>query len=194
MSARTESAPPTTENASWFAATASRDGLRALGERAATRRRPSARSRRSSAHPRSARRSASASRARCRARASRRAARRTRRRRDCGVPRELRGGHDVDRQLDLEVERDSRPAAPRPSCRRSARCRPGRRGCSSTPSLSSTFAPPEMSTNGRSTSPSRRPRCSSSARSSRPAYAGSRCATASVEACARCAEPNASLT
>ena len=35
--------------------------------------------------------------------------------------------------------------------------------------LSSTFAPPETITNGRSTSPSRRPRCSSSASSSRPA-------------------------
>src|SRR5581483_979066 len=63
-----------------------------------------------------------------------------------------------------------------------------------TPSLSSTFAPPETMTKGCSTSPSRRPRCSSSSRRSRPALAGSRCATASVEACARCAEPNASFT
>src|SRR5207249_5301299 len=63
-----------------------------------------------------------------------------------------------------------------------------------TPTLSSTFAPPETITNGGSTPPSRRPRCSSSASSSSPAYAGSRCATASVEACARCAEPKASST
>ena len=65
---------------------------------------------------------------------------------------------------------------------------------SSTPILSSTFAPPETSTNGRSTSPSSAPRFSSSASRSRPAYAGSRCVTPSVEACARCAEPKASLT
>src|SRR4051794_564517 len=38
-----------------------------------------------------------------------------------------------------------------------------------TPSLSSTLAPPEISTNGRSTSPSSFPRCSSSCSSSRPA-------------------------
>src|SRR3954454_13562879 len=63
-----------------------------------------------------------------------------------------------------------------------------------TPSLSSTFAPPETITNGRSTSPSSLPRWRSSSSSSRPAYAGSTCATPSVEACARWAEPNASFT
>ena len=63
-----------------------------------------------------------------------------------------------------------------------------------TPSLSSTFAPPETRTNGRSTSPSSRPSISSSCSSRSPAYAGRRCATPSVDACARCAEPNASFT
>src|SRR5438309_3036732 len=38
------------------------------------------------------------------------------------------------------------------------------------------------------------PSATSSFSRSRPAYAGSRCATPSVEACARCAVPNASLT
>ena len=38
------------------------------------------------------------------------------------------------------------------------------------------------------------PRASSSRSISRPAYAGSSCATPSVDACARCDDPNASLT
>src|SRR6476660_1601181 len=54
-----------------------------------------------------------------------------------------------------------------------------------TPSLSSTSAPPETSTNGRSTSPSSFPSSSSSRSSKRPAYAGSSSATPTVEACAR---------
>src|SRR5207302_3014452 len=57
-----------------------------------------------------------------------------------------------------------------------------------------TLTPPETSTNGRPTSPRSLPSSSSSRRRSRPAYAGRRCATASVEACARCAEPKASFT
>src|SRR5205814_502443 len=48
-----------------------------------------------------------------------------------------------------------------------------------TPSLSSTFAPPETRTKGWSMSPSSLPRWSSSSSSSRPAYAGSTCATPS---------------
>ena len=65
---------------------------------------------------------------------------------------------------------------------------------SRTPSLSSTFAPPEMRTNGCSTSPSSLPSSSSSRSSRRPAYAGRSSATPTVDACARCAEPNASST
>ena len=64
----------------------------------------------------------------------------------------------------------------------------------STPSLSSTFAPPEMRANGRSTSPSSRPSISSSRSSNSPAYAGRSSATPTVDACARCADPNASIT
>ena len=64
----------------------------------------------------------------------------------------------------------------------------------STPSLSSTFAPPEMRTKGRSTSPRSLPSSVSSRSSRRPAYAGSSCATPTVEAWARCTDPNASWT
>src|SRR5436190_8570855 len=54
-----------------------------------------------------------------------------------------------------------------------------------TPSLSSTFAPPDTSTKGRSTSPSSPPSCSNSRSSNSPAYAGSSFATPTVDACAR---------
>ena len=68
------------------------------------------------------------------------------------------------------------------------------RNASSTPILSVTFAPPTTATSGRRGS-SRMPASVATSRSSsRPAALGSRCATASVEACARWAAPNASLT
>ena len=68
------------------------------------------------------------------------------------------------------------------------------RKASSTPILSVTFAPPTTATSGRFGS-SRMPLSVVTSRSSsRPAALGSRCATPSVEACARCAAPNASLT
>src|SRR5687768_15227540 len=57
-----------------------------------------------------------------------------------------------------------------------------------------TFAPPTIARNGRSGSASRLERTRTSFSRSRPAYAGSRCATPSVEACARWAAPNASFT
>ena len=98
-------------------------------------------------------------------------------------------GREHDRKRERVLARTSSAILPPIS---TSSARPPR--FSSTPILSSTFAPPETITNGRSTSPSRRPRCSSSASSRRPAYAGSSCATPTVEACARCAEPNASLT
>ncbi len=63
-----------------------------------------------------------------------------------------------------------------------------------TPTLSETLAPPSSTTNGRAGSVSRPPRARSSASMSRPATAGSRCATPSVEAWARWAAPKASLT
>ena len=159
----------------------------------ATRRRPSARSRRSSARPRSLRRTARASPARCRGRASRRAGRRRRRR---PTRRPLRTRRRRRRRLGSSTAKLSGfstricSAILPPISTVSAR--PPR--FSSTPSLSSTFAPPEISTNGCSTSPSSLPRCFSSSSSSSPAYAGSRCATPSVDACARCADPKASLT
>ena len=60
--------------------------------------------------------------------------------------------------------------------------------------LSVTLAPPTTATSGRRGS-SRMPRSVDTSRSSsRPAALGSRCATASVEACARWAEPKASFT
>ena len=68
------------------------------------------------------------------------------------------------------------------------------RKASSTPILSVTLAPPTTATSGRSGA-ARMPLSVETSRSSRrPAALGSRCATASVEACARCAAPNASLT
>ena len=68
------------------------------------------------------------------------------------------------------------------------------RNASSTPILSVTLAPPTTATSGRCGS-SRMPVSVLTSRSSRrPAADGSRCATASVEAWARWAAPNASLT
>ena len=100
---------------------------------------------------------------------------------------------DVDRQLDVELERVLARAAARPSCRRSARCRHARRGSGARRAC-------------------RRPwRRRRSARTEldvaeqpaeliellleqQPRVRRQQCATASVDACARCAEPNASLT
>ena len=56
------------------------------------------------------------------------------------------------------------------------------------------FAPPMTATNGRAGDSSSDVRTRTSLSRSRPAYAGSRWATPSVEACARCAAPNASFT
>ena len=133
------------------------DRLRALGEARpledAHRAVPEDRLRRA----RSRRRSARASPGRCRARASPPGS--------SSYGHDLRlgvlgsnaaGGDDVDRQLDLEAERDpsrSSSAILPPTSTVSAL--PPR--LRSTPSLSSTFAPPETSTNGRSTSPSSLP-------------------------------------
>ena len=64
-----------------------------------------------------------------------------------------------------------------------------------TSSLSETFAPPRIATNGRSGSCSALPRYSTSAAIRKPAAdSATWCTMPSVEACARCAEPNASLT
>ena len=78
------------------------------------------------------------------------------------------GGDDVARQLDRKVERvlaRSSSAILPPT--RTTSARPPR--FCSTPSLSSTLAPPETSTKGRSTSPSSLPSSSSSRSSSSPA-------------------------
>src|SRR5579885_2995429 len=65
----------------------------------------------------------------------------------------------------------------------------------STPILLETFAPPRTATNGRAGSASKAPRWRSSRSIRNPATAGlSSRAMATVEACARWAEPNASLT
>ena len=104
MSARTESPPPTTVNAS-----VRRDGLaRPPSSRrrsAATRRRPSGRSRRRCARRGSARRSARASPARCRGRASRPGRSSYGVTRRLGIRLERRRGYDVGRELRVEVER-----------------------------------------------------------------------------------------
>ena len=63
-----------------------------------------------------------------------------------------------------------------------------------TPILSDTLAPPSTTTNGRSGSLSSLPSISSSRVISSPATAGRQWAMPSVEACARCAAPKASLT
>ena len=63
----------------------------------------------------------------------------------------------------------------------------------SSSSLVETFAPPTTATTGRSGLPSAFSSASSSACISRPAQAGSSRASASVEACARCAAEKASL-
>ena len=68
------------------------------------------------------------------------------------------------------------------------------RNASRTPILSVTLAPPTTATSGRCGSSRIPVSVDTSDSSSRPAADGSRCATASVEACARCAAPNASLT
>ena len=71
------------------------------------------------------------------------------------------------------VERVLARAAPRPSCRRSGRGRRARRGCSSTPILSVDLgAARRRATNGRSTSPSSRPSCSSSRSQQQPGVGG----------------------
>ena len=139
---------------------------------AAIRRRPSGRSRTRCAPRRSAARSPRASAARCRARASRRAGRRTaspasRRRRRTTRRRRRRRGSTAANEKGFSTRTSS--AIFPPISTASARAP----RFSSTPTLSSTFAPPETITNGRSTSPSSAPRCSSSSSSSRPAYAGS---------------------
>jgi hypothetical protein len=72
----------------------------------------------------------------------------------------------------------------------SARCR----NASSTPILSVTFAPPTIATSGRAGSRRMPVSVSTSRCSSRPAADGRSSATPCVEACARCAAPNASLT
>ena len=63
-----------------------------------------------------------------------------------------------------------------------------------TPILSVTLAPPTTATNGRAGDSSSADSVDTSRSSRWPAAAGSRCATPSVDACARCAAPNASLT
>ncbi len=63
-----------------------------------------------------------------------------------------------------------------------------------TPILSFTFAPPIIAVNGRSGFPKAPPNTSSSFSIKKPATAGMWCAIPSVEACARCAAPNASFT
>ena len=68
------------------------------------------------------------------------------------------------------------------------------RDASKTPILSLIFAPPIAQTNGFAGRSIRRASAASSASMRNPAALGSRCATPSVEACARCAVPNASLT
>ena len=115
---------------------------------------------------------ASASRGRCRGRASRRGARRTASTCVLGVGGERRRGDDVGRQQHRRRRTGSRRGPPRPSSRRSAPRRPAPPRCWSTPSLSSTFAPPETITNGRSTSPSSLPRCASSSSEQQPRVGG----------------------
>src|SRR5665213_155308 len=66
--------------------------------------------------------------------------------------------------------------------------------CSNTPTLSATFAPPIAHTKGWTGRSVRRASASSSASINKPAYAGRTAATPAVDACARCAVPNASLT
>ena len=64
-----------------------------------------------------------------------------------------------------------------------------------TSSLPDTFAPPSSAANGRAGEASSAPRYSSSRSRSSPAAASATCATTpAVEAWARWAEPNASLT
>ena len=65
---------------------------------------------------------------------------------------------------------------------------------SSTVSFVETFEPPTIATSGRAGLSRARPRASSSEASSGPAHAtGANRATPWVEACARCAVPNASI-
>ena len=66
---------------------------------------------------------------------------------------------------------------------------------SMTSSLSETLAPPRIATNGRSGDPSALPRYSTSSAIRKPAAASlTWCTMPSVDACARCADPNASFT
>ena len=104
LSARTESAPPTTENASWFAATACGDRLRPAGEARpledAHRPVPEDRARLLDALDEARPRLRADVEAEPAVAEARRTHRRASRRR-----RELGRADDVDRQLDLEVER-----------------------------------------------------------------------------------------
>ena len=68
------------------------------------------------------------------------------------------------------------------------------RSASITPSLSLTFAPPSTATNGRGGSCRRRESTSTSCRSRLPAALGSTPGGPTMDACARCDAPNASLT
>ena len=82
-------------------------------------------------------------------------------------------------------------AMPPPAMSRSTRSE----SASSTPSLVDTFEPPTIATSGRAGRASAVPSASSSAASRGPAQAaGANRATPWVEACARCADPNASIT
>ena len=66
---------------------------------------------------------------------------------------------------------------------------------SSTSILSETFAPPRIATNGRAGLPSALPRYSTSFWMRKPAaFSFTNFAIPAVEACARCAVPNASFT
>ena len=60
--------------------------------------------------------------------------------------------------------------------------------------LSLTLAPPRIAANGRSGASSNLESIDSSRSISNPAYAGSSFGTPTVDACARCADPNASFT
>ena len=79
---------------------------------------------------------------------------------------------------------------PPPTIRRSTIAR----SAVSTPSLSATLAPPTTATNGRGGELSSLPSISTSRASRRPAAEGKRAGGPTIEAWARCEEPNASFT
>ena len=76
-----------------------------------------------------------------------------------GLGVEVGGGDDVVRKLDVEIEGILVPELLRHLPADEHEVRPATPRCSRTPSLSFTLAPPATSANGRSTSPSSRPRC-----------------------------------